>query len=57
MHALTYRLNAYFAVFIITIVGSAAALTIIHVAHTNATRIVQGSEAPLYPVLFGPKTK
>ena len=49
MHALTYRLNAYFAVLIVTVIGAAAALTIIHVAHSqDLTKYTQGSEAQYY---------
>lgn len=51
MRALSYRLNSYIAILIVTMVGSAAALVIIHVAHTDVKKIVLGSEAPMYSAL------
>ena len=43
--ALVQRINSYFAILLITIVGAGASLIIIHVAYTNApsfTLIVDG---------------
>ena len=39
------KINAYFAVLLITIAGSGASLLIIHVANANALSIALGSEA------------
>ncbi len=59
MHALTYRINAYFAVLTITIVGAGASLIIIHVANAQAQAalLVNGNEAYYYAALHRSASK
>ncbi len=43
---MTYKINAYFAVLLITIFGAGAAMTIIHIANsTTLATTLYGSEA------------
>lgn len=45
--ALTYRINSYFAILLVTIAGSGAAMLIIHVASASEVSVTfLGSEAP-----------
>jgi hypothetical protein len=46
---MTEKVNAYFAVLLITIAGSAASLLIIHVANSNAAMVIAND--PVYAQL------
>ena len=56
MNALTYKINAYFAVLTITIVAAAAAIVIIHVANAQAQAalLVNGNEGSYHAALRRP---
>ncbi|HVM59101.1 MAG TPA: hypothetical protein VMT80_02130 [Candidatus Paceibacterota bacterium] len=46
--SLTFRINSYFAVLIVTIFGAGAALTIIRVAYSDTTAVTYGSGVAKY---------
>ncbi|MBU6320961.1 MAG: hypothetical protein KGI78_00675 [Patescibacteria group bacterium] len=45
MRLATFKLNSYFAVLIITLVGSGAAFVIVHVGTTDVSKAALGNEA------------
>jgi len=47
------KINSYFAILIITIMGSGAALIIIHVAYDNAFYYITTNSAANYTALYG----
>lgn len=49
-----YRINAYFAVLLITIAGAGASLLIIHVAYANTFEINLASSGAAYSSLSSP---